>query len=216
MGIALIFVLEHLDMAAFNRFSSFGRDALDKASSSLEASGASSYLNQAGAAASSAASAAGAAADAVLPDEVTSIAGEIGSAVAGRVKGMKDMFVSDGFREFLKNPSPEELLLHPEYLLNSIKLASIVKSPTGGALSLLTGGVADVSKAHIHKAAANQAGAQVSEATGGIVPASVVGNMSPSEMSQALKLMANSAPSSESINQTSPNVTKRQPNTPPK
>merc|ERR1711991_799195 len=105
MGIALlIFVLEHLIMAAFNRFSSFGRDALDKASSSLEASGASSYLNQAGAAASSAASAAGAAADAVLPDEVTSIAGEIGSAVAGRVKGMKDMFVSDGFREFLKNP----------------------------------------------------------------------------------------------------------------
>merc|ERR1711916_153156 len=116
MGIALFFVLEHLIMAAFNRFSSFGRDALDKASSSLEASGASSYLNQAGAAASSAASAAGAAADAVLPDEVTSIAGEIGSAVAGR---MKDMFVSDGFREFLKNPSPEELLLHPEYLLNS-------------------------------------------------------------------------------------------------
>merc|ERR1712065_55228 len=180
MGIALlIFVLEHLIMAAFNRFSSFGRDALDKASSSLEASGASSHLNQAGAAASSAASAAGAAADAVLPDEVTSIAGEIGSAVAGRVKGMKDMFVSDGFREFL---------------LNSIKLASIVKSPTGGALSMLTGGVADVSKAHIHKAAANQAGAQVSEATGGIVPASVVGNMSPSEMSQALKLMGKLGP----------------------
>ena len=107
---------------------------------------------------------------------------------------MKDMFVSDGFREFLKNPSPEELLLHPEYLLNSIKLASIVKSPTGGALSMLTGGVADVSKAHIHKAAANQAGAQVSEATGGIVPASVVGNMSPSEMSQALKLMGKLGP----------------------
>ena len=111
-----------------------------------------------------------------------------------RVVSIKDMFLSDDFKNFLKNPSPEQLLLHPEYLFQSLKVANAVRSPSSAGLGLLTGGVMDVSKKHVAKAAAGQAGAQVSEATGGLVPASVVGNMSPSEMQQAMKLMSKLGP----------------------
>lgn len=163
------------------------------AKSKLDETGAMSVMSAAGSAVGSAAGAAKSSLDAVLPDQVVTFMDETGAAVSKRAKSIGATMFSADFHNFLKAPSVDELLLHPEYLLHSITAANAVRNPVGAALGMLTGGVVDVSKDRVRGAAAGAAGEHISQQTGGLIPqsaaADLVRSMSPAQLADAVKLM---------------------------
>eukprot|EP00030_Apusomonadida_sp_AF-17_P002588 a340232_193.p1 GENE.a340232_193~~a340232_193.p1 ORF type:complete len:208 (+),score=61.82 a340232_193:26-625(+) len=179
--------------SALGKGAAAASSAAGSAKSMMDQSGATAVLSSAGSAAASAASAAKTSLEAVLPDEVVTFVDETGAAVSKRAKALGSTLFSADFHNFLKAPSVDQLLLHPEYLLHSIQAANAVRNPVGASLAMLTGGVMDVSKDRIHGAAAGAAGSHISEQSGGLIPesaaADLVRSMSPAQLAQAVKLM---------------------------
>eukprot|EP00457_Paulinella_chromatophora_P016499 gb/GEZN01017318.1/.p1 GENE.gb/GEZN01017318.1/~~gb/GEZN01017318.1/.p1 ORF type:complete len:244 (-),score=26.29 gb/GEZN01017318.1/:51-782(-) len=127
-------------------------------------------------------------------NDLKRVVGETSDIFKKRLGDMKDMAMSPEFKEFCRNPSAEQLALHPEYLTQTVQILALIRHPKAAAYNLLLASTMEASQKEARRQTERVAADHISKETGGFVsPQAAQGalkQMSPEEMKQLLSIAA--------------------------